>query len=92
MSVKRKPIYKCIFKWFKCPVQSAKQVNDSQESRLVVCAVGGVKGKQSRWYVTIDGVTVSQTSKKSLVGFFDGDGVLNTISIGVKQLLERNTL
>lgn len=44
--------------------------------------------------VTIDGVTVSQTSKKYLVGtihFFDGEGVLNSVSIGVKRLEEKNT-
>lgn len=44
--------------------------------------------------VTIDGVTVSQTYKKYLVGtihFFDGDGVLNPVSIGVKRLMEKNT-
>lgn len=44
--------------------------------------------------VTIDGVTVSQTSKKYLVGtihLIDENGELNTVSIGVKRLLEKNT-
>lgn len=44
--------------------------------------------------VTIDGVTVSQTTKKYLVGtihFVDEDGEQNTVSTGVKRLLEKNT-
>lgn len=79
---------------FKVPCRSTihRRIDDLfvMARRLVAAKANKAEGIS----VTIDGVTVSQTSKKYLVGtihFVDEDGEQNTVSIGVKRLLEKNT-
>lgn len=79
---------------YKVPSRSTihrKVENVFEQARVLVAKkVNKAKGIAA----TMDGVTLTQNSKKYLVGtihFFDEEGVPNSISIGVCRLKEKNT-